>query len=90
MLLWKFKIQGHSMEPGIKNGSQILVSNIPFIFFKPKVRDIIAFKNDNKVLIKRIKKIEKSKYFAAGDNNKDSINLWIGKDNIIGKVIIKL
>lgn len=90
MLLWRFKIQGHSMEPNIKNGSQVLTSSIPFIFSKPKIGNVVAFNKGNKVFIKRIKKIENNKYFAAGDNQKDSVDLWIKKDDIIGKVIINL
>lgn len=75
------------MEPTIKNGSEVLVSGIPSLFSEPKIGDIVAFKKENKVLIKRITKIKNDKYFLSGDNEKDSINTWVGKEDLIGKVI---
>jgi len=87
------RISGHSMEPTIKNGSVVVISNILFMFKTPKEKDIIAFKNKDKVFIKRISKINNGKYFLEGDNKNDSldsrkIGLIEGKD-IIGKVILK-
>lgn len=88
MLLRKFKIQGHSMEPTIKNGSEILVSNIPYLFSKPKTGDIVVFNNFNKVMIKRIKKIKSDHYFLEGDNTSDTLDVgWIGRKDILGKII---
>jgi signal peptidase I len=94
LLLSKFKILGHSMEPTIKNNGSVLVSQIPFLFIKPKVKDIIAFKMNNKILIKRIMEIDKNKFFLKGDNLKDSLDSsnfgFISKNDIVGKVIYKL
>lgn len=83
------------MEPQIKNGSTVLVSNIFYIFKNPKVNDIIAFKNAaGKVLIKRITKKENGSFFIEGDNKKDSSDSknfgMISKDKILGKVIYTL
>lgn len=80
------------MEPLIKNGNTVLVSNIFYLFKSPKVGDIIAFKNfDEKVLIKRIIKKENKKFFIKGDNKKDSMDSknfgMISGDKIVGKVI---
>jgi len=106
MLLARFLIAGHSMEPTLKNGSFVLVSSIPYLFAKPKVRDIIAFKKrpafakasagKEKIFIKRIAKINLStssgeKCFVKGDNKKDSLEIgWIDKKEILGKVIAKI
>mgnify|MGYP001597905152 FL=1 len=82
------------MEPTIVSGQTVLVSKIPFLFLKPKIGDIIAFKKANKVLIKRIAKINGEKYFVKGDNKKDSFDSakfgWIDKKEIVGKVILKI
>lgn len=84
-------IVGHSMEPFILAGSNVLVSNIPFIISKPKIGDIIAFQKENKVFIKRVVKISGGKYFVKGDNSKDSLKIgWIDKKGIVGKVIGKI
>lgn len=80
------------MDSTIKNGSEVLVSSVPYIFSSPKSGDIVAFKKENKVLVKRIKKIRDDKYYLIGDNEKDSLDSeefgWIPKDKIIGKVIL--
>jgi phage repressor protein C with HTH and peptisase S24 domain len=79
------------MEPAIKNGQKILVSNIPFIFSNPKKNDIIAFNFDNKIFVKRMEKIENGKYFLQGDNKNDSLDSrklgLVKRKDILGKVI---
>ncbi|MEK7534257.1 MAG: S26 family signal peptidase [Patescibacteria group bacterium] len=96
MLLFSlFKIEGHSMEPTIKNGQSVLASSLPYFFSKPKMGDIVVFRKNERVLMKRITKIDQSddgkKYFVKGDNEKDSMDSkrfgWISKNDIIGKVI---
>lgn len=88
VFLQKFKVSGHSMESTIKNNQEILVSFLPYLFFDPKVGEIIAFKDLEKVIVKRIKKIKDRKYLVSGDNKKDSKDYgWIEKETIIGKVI---
>jgi len=82
------------MEPQIKDGEQILVSNIPYLFKKPIVNDIVAIRFKNKILVKRIFRIIKNKYYVRGDNKSDSLDSrkfgFIKKDNLMGKVIYKL
>lgn len=95
LLISRFKIQGHSMEPTILDGETVLVSSIPYLFSKPKINDIVAFrkKKTGKIFIKRIADIDKGKYFVKGDNEKDSVDSrsfgWIDKKEIIGKVIYR-
>jgi nickel-type superoxide dismutase maturation protease len=95
LLLARFKIIGHSMQPQIKDGQSVLVSNIPYWFKTPQINDIVAFKDhSNEFLIKRITKIQNEKYFIEGDNKEDSLDSrkfgFINRDKIIGEVIFNL
>lgn len=88
MLLGKFKVSGHSMEPTIRNGQEILISSLPYLIFRIKVGDIIAFNNLGKLIVKRVKSINRGKFLVEGDNKTDSKEFgWIEKDRIMGKVI---
>ncbi|MFW5632909.1 MAG: signal peptidase I [Acetivibrio ethanolgignens] len=53
-LLQAEKIQGTSMEPLLTDGEMVFVSDIPFWFSKPKRFDVIAFKKENTLYVKRI------------------------------------
>lgn len=79
------------MEPTFKNGSIVIGSSIPYLFSRPKKHDIVVFKFDKKIFIKRIKQIKDGRYFLAGDNAKDSLDSrkigWIERENILGKVL---
>lgn len=81
------------MEPFLLNNQAVLVSSIPFIFSKPKIGDVVVFKVDDKIYIKRIKEIKSQKFFLIGDNKKDSLDSkkigWIDKKNILGKIFFK-
>ncbi len=95
LVLARFKVIGHSMEPLIKNGAAVLVSNCPYWFKNPQINDIVAFKDKSgKVLVKRIAKVNNEKYFVEGDNNSDSLDSrsfgYISKKQIIGEMIYKL
>jgi nickel-type superoxide dismutase maturation protease len=95
LLLSKFKIIGHSMEPVVRNGDQVLVSGISYLFKNPQKGDTVAFKNiEGEILVKRIHSIKNANYFVLGDNKNDSLDsrsygLVLRKD-ILGKVIYKL
>ena len=95
LLLARFKIIGHSMEPQIKTGETVLVSSIPYWFKIPKINDIVALKdNTGNFLIKRIASIKSGKYHVEGDNKQDSLDSRrfgsVFKKQIIGEVIYKL
>lgn len=104
ILLSLFKVSGHSMEPTFKEGQVLLVSSVPYFFQQPKVGDVVVIKGPRdpstnsgqggRLLLKRIKKKEKDKYFVAGDNPQASTDSRtfgvIIKDNILGKVILNL
>lgn len=77
------------MEPLILDGKKILM--ISYLFFKPKLNDIVAFKVDGKIFIKRIFRSENNKYFLLGENKSDSLDSrkfgYVDRKNILGKII---
>jgi len=76
------------MQPLLKPGQVILISSIPYLFRKPKVGDIIAFKKGEKFIVKRMSKIAGHKLLVTGDNKVDSKDFgWIERKEIIGMVI---
>ncbi len=86
--LLRFKVSGHSMEPNLKEGQEILVSSLPYFFREPKVGEVIAFKNGDKFIVKRIRKVLGERLQVKGDNKGDSKDFgWIEREKIIGKVI---
>jgi len=95
LLLSKFKIIGHSMEPVLRNGDQVLISGISYLFKNPQKGDTVAFKNkEGKILVKRVTNIKNADYFVLGDNKNDSLDSrsygWILGKDILGKVVYKL
>lgn len=88
VILSRFKVSGHSMMPTLIPNQQILVSSLPFLIFKPEVGDIVAFKDEGKFIVKRVKKVVGGSLQVLGDNKKDSKEYgWIKKERILGKVI---
>ena len=74
----------HTYKPGIS----VVTFNW---FYNPQVGDVIVVKTANKLIIKRIQKVEKEKVFLKGDNTKDSKEFgWIKKMGIIGRVIFSV
>lgn len=91
MLLKILKVHGHSMQPKIRNGQKVFVSKLPYFFISPKINDIVAFKFEEKIFVKRIKSISKDKHILVGDNKNDSLDSRkigaIPKKNILGKIV---
>ncbi|MBI2577351.1 MAG: S26 family signal peptidase [Candidatus Wildermuthbacteria bacterium] len=85
------------MEPGIPEGSFVLVNRLAYIFSKPKIGDAVALKHplENRLLIKRIAGEEKKNghnvYWVKGDNpggGIDSGNFgWAEEKLIAGKIL---
>lgn len=89
------------MEPGIKEGSTLLVSRYHYFFKKPKEGDVVVIRlnptlqgstfTKEKYMIKRIQKIDGDKIFVVGDNEAESVDGrkfgWISIDCVVGKVI---
>ena len=90
-LLFRFKVSGHSMEPFLKPGQEILVSSLPYLISKPKIGDVVAFRDNQTFIVKRIKDTGIDKYLMAGDNANDSKDYgWITRERIVGKLIYRL
>lgn len=68
------RVQGHSMEPTLKQGDIIFISRLVFLFRRPRRGDIIAFTHKNKLFIKRIQGIVNNTYRVRGDNKQDSLD----------------
>jgi nickel-type superoxide dismutase maturation protease len=91
---YKYKISGNSMSPTLSDGQVVLVNRMSYWFANPQTDDIVAARDprDGKVLIKRITKIERKRFFVQGDNKKVSTDSrvfgMIEQNDILGKVII--
>lgn len=91
MLLSIRRIKGHSMMPKLHPGDVIIATSLPYLFSRPTVGDVVTFKYDSKIMVKRIIKIAKGKYFIKGDNVNDSKSFDpITRMEIVGKVILKI
>lgn len=81
------------MEPVLKEGEMVWVSNWAYLFNQPKAGDVIVFSYQNKHLLKRLTKLQGNSAWVAGDNVRDSLNLEnsgeIKRSDIIGKVVFK-
>lgn len=84
------------MEPTHKSGDTLLVNRLFYFFKNPQVNDIVVLKDprDAKLILKRITEFKNNRYFVLGDNKSESTDSrhfgWIGKKQIVGKVIYKL
>ncbi len=76
------------MEPTLVDGQIVWVN----YWFRPKAGDVVAATVEEKTIVKRIKKIEKEKFWLEGDNPEDSYDSRkfgsVTLDKIVGKVII--
>lgn len=84
-----YKISGHSMEPTLPVDSYVLT-----VVWAKKYRagDIVVFKKEDSVFIKRIVSIkDESSFLLRGDNIADSLDSNsfgpIQKHDLVGKVV---
>lgn len=79
------------MMPIFKPNDRIIASNILYFFTKPKVGDVVVFRYNDKMLVKRIIRIANKKYYLKGDNKSDNLKIKpIERAKILGKVIFIL
>ncbi|MDO8657902.1 MAG: signal peptidase I [Candidatus Levybacteria bacterium] len=93
----KFQIKEKSMEPGIKEGSVVLINRYHYLFKKPEAGDMVVLRDptdSKRFIIKRVKELKDGRVFVIGDNEKESVDSrqfgWIDKKNILGKVFFKI
>jgi nickel-type superoxide dismutase maturation protease len=91
-----FALQGHSMEPFANEGDFVFAERLSYLLSAPKVGHVVVVKhpqNSGKLLVKRIIEERKGRYWLQGDNTEKSTDSrhfgWVGKEYIVGRVIIK-
>ena len=79
------------MMPYLNPNDRVVVSSLPYFLTNPKAADVVVFRYNNKILIKRIVKVLDNGVEVRGDNKSDSLNIKsIRKNQILGKVVFKL
>ncbi len=89
----RFRIEGNSMLPSIKNGDEVLIKPCK----EYQVQDVVLANHPYKKSVKILKRINKKnatgKFFLIGDNLDESSDSrsfgFISQDLIIGKVVSK-
>jgi signal peptidase I len=95
LLLKRFIVKGHSMEPLFKEGDRIIINISAYLFSKPKPDDVVAFQTESQrgtILLKKIhKRLPNSQYFLVGVNKTDSLDSYqfgaIKQGQILGKYL---
>ncbi len=83
-------VSGHSMQPGIGDGSHLVVFRWAYAFSQPKPGDIIVFHGSGgREYVKRIIATANNEFLVEGDNKADSKKLPpVGRKSVIGKVVM--
>ena len=79
----RYRVQGDSMLPSLKDGDEVLVQPTESY----QIGDIVVAKHPFKqsvVLIKRVSEIDKTSVFLTGDNPRESTD-----SRTLGKILIK-
>ncbi len=88
-----FRVRDDSMRPSLSNGDYVMVSQLHYLFSKPKPRDIVVLRHPKKnlLIVKRIDRETPYGYFVVGDNtaiSEDSRSFGtVNRDAIVGKVV---
>ncbi|OGD86128.1 hypothetical protein A2164_03920 [Candidatus Curtissbacteria bacterium RBG_13_35_7] len=82
----RFVVSDKSMEPLYREHDHVLTFN----WSKFKKGDVIVFKDDEKLLIKRIGKINNIKIYCLADNQKLAKSKWIiDFPQVVGRVVLR-
>ena len=81
------------MEPVFKDGDQVVINRLTYVFSRPKPEDIVTIQHPHdrrKILLKKIEKLNSDNtYFVVGENKSDSEDSRffgkINKEGILGK-----
>lgn len=86
-----YKIIGQSMMPKLTPQDKVLTFNWAYLFLPPQLRDIVVINYQDKIIIKRITKINGSQVFLEGENKSSSTDSnhfgWVDKKKLLGKII---
>lgn len=77
-----FEVDGPSMQPTLQSGEMVNTDKTVI----PKVQDIVVFKYNDKIFIKRLIHIKDNNYWVEGDNKANSEDSrsfgWLNRSNI--------
>ncbi len=83
------RIVGDSMSPYLNDRDLILVQRIN----KYRVGDVVGFKLNDKIFIKRIHEIKNHQIYVLGDNPDNSLDSrklgWINRENLVFKLLFR-
>ncbi len=92
MLFSRFVVSGRSMEPTFCAGDCLLVLNLNLLLKKGDVV-ILRDSRDDRLVLKRVAKMDDSIFFVKGDNEDFSTDSRtfgpVSKKNLIGKVLLR-
>ena len=93
-MLSYFTVKEQSMEPWVREGDFVVVNRMSYLFSKPRVGHVVVARHPKKpsmLLLKRIVREQKDRYWLEGDcasKSTDSRHFgWLKRDFLIGKVI---
>lgn len=85
----RFVVFGNSMHPTLKVGQNVVTFNW---IRKINAQDIVVVRIDDRLVIKRVKRVYEKKLFIVGDNDQESTDSRkygaVDRSNLIGKVVI--
>ncbi len=91
----RFVVSGRSMEPAYFSGDKLFASGIIYKLRKPKTGDVVVLRDprSERLVLKRIRKIDGGKYFVVGDNEGRSTDSRkfgaVPRGSIVGRVCFK-
>lgn len=82
----KLRVRENSMTPTLNPGDLVLV----FRFIHGRRGDIVVFRRNHILMIKRVSRVERGKYYLLGDNPRNSLDSRrfgvVSKKEIVGVV----
>ena len=83
-------IESGSMKPNLNIGDAVIINKL-YKVENLKENDIIAYKRGDILIVHRIIKVNSDKtYITKGDYNNTSDSKYVNKDDIYGKVILRI
>lgn len=91
----RFRVVDRSMEPIYQPGDFVLVNRWAYHWSEPRSGDTVVLhdpEQPERLLLKRIARVNGNHYFVEGDNKTQSRDSWqfgwLGKKRILGKVCL--